>query len=128
MGWRRSTICTRTFERPADQQCLWDLARGAAEIYLFCLFIIGLIVKDDKTQLRRINRSLRKVTEPVMKWVGKLTWKTTREDGVRSATSESRPAVSGVGDMDVEERNSGDPTNCPSGNQKTQSLPLHGCV
>jgi hypothetical protein len=51
------------------------------------------------------------MTEVVMKWMRKLTGKIPRENRVRSTTLERRPTISGIGDMNVEEGNSGDPSN-----------------
>src|SRR6476646_6627548 len=65
------------------------------------------------------------MTEVVVKWMGKLTGKIVCENGVRSATLESRPTISGVGDMNMEERKSGDPSNQPRYNEKTPRM-RHG--
>jgi hypothetical protein len=60
------------------------------------------------------------------KWMGKLTRKICCENGVRSPTLQRRPAISGVRDMNVEERDSGNPSNQPGYNQETTRMPLNG--
>jgi hypothetical protein len=71
------------------------------------------IAEEGEAQFRRIDSPLRQMTEMVMKWMGKLTWKSWCENAVRSPTLESRPTISCVREMNMEEGKSGDPGHQP---------------
>jgi len=54
----------------------------------------------------------------VVKWKEKLTWKSGRKNGVNATTLKSRPTISCIRKMYMEQGNSGDPCNQPRDTQE----------
>src|SRR6188508_3431250 len=82
--------------------------------------IIDLLAEDRNAKLRGINASLGQVTRMITieTTVRKLTGKIRGKNRVSSTTLQSRPIVSGVWEMEMEERNSGEPETQPYQNGK----------
>jgi len=82
-----------------------------------------LLIEDGNAKLRGVHKPRREASGVsfmgVVTGSSELTGKIRRKNGVRPTTVESGPPISGIREMEMEERNRDDPWDHPCQDQET---------
>src|SRR5262249_54859237 len=121
-GYGRARGSTRSRENATEQCEIEELRRSMDNTNCIRFSILGSLIEDGNAKLRGANKPRREASGvsfmAAVKGSRELTGKIRRKNGVRPTTVESGPPISGVREMEMEERNRGDPRDHPCQHQE----------